>query len=243
MFFKQDATGAAAINKNVPQVETMPNTPEQPGIQKLHQIVNIGIPGSVGVRRASCHRPDCPCRQDEFRLCKDFEFKGPSWIVPLKVEKAGSARLTRSHLRSLGIEMGKKVKEGSIVVIELSYEVEVFMLGRVRGAWYKAAAAEESDWMGTIRVNDELIDIDRLAAWQPGSNVFVEAGEVVKVFIDDIQIIDVDLKQIEARSRAVLASRFELPSNVKAEILKLMAVDPKPRNPRGHPRLACTSPE
>ena len=97
--------------------------------------------------------------------------------------------------------------------------------------------------MGTIRVNDQLIDIDRLAAWQPGSNVFVEAGEVVKVFIDDIRMIDVDLKQIEARSRAVLASRFELPSDVKAEILKLMAVDPKPRNPRGHPRLARTSPE
>ena len=73
--------------------------------------------------------------------------------------------------------------------------------------------------------------------------MFVEAGEVVKVFIDDIQIIDVDLKQIEARSRAVLASRFELPSDVKAEILKLMAVDSKPRNPQGHPCLARTSPE
>ena len=59
--------------------------------------------------------------------------------------------------------------------------------------------------------------------------MFVEAGEVVKVFIDDIRMINVDLKQIEARSRAVLASRFELPSDVKAEILKLMAVDSKPR--------------
>ena len=102
---------------------------------------------------------------------------------------------------------------------------------------------EDSEWMGTIKKNDELIEVERLAAWQPGSSVFEEVGEVVKVFIDDIRMINVDLKQIEARSRAVLASRFELPSNVKAEILKLMAVDPKPRNPRGHPRLARTSPE
>ena len=89
-----------------------------------------------------------------------------------------------------------------------------------------------------------MIGIDQLAAWQPKLNVSVEAGEVVKVFIDDIWMVDVDLKQIESRSRAVSGTRFELPSDVKAEILKLMAVDPKPRNPRTRtPRLACGTSE
>jgi hypothetical protein len=160
--------------------------------------------------------------------------------VQLQVEKAGSTRLTRSHLRSLGIEMGKKVKEGSIVVIELSYEVELFMLGRVRGPWYNALSQEESDWMGTIKVNDELIDIDRFAAWQPGSNVFVDTGEVVKVFIDDIRMTNVELKQIESRSRAASTIKFQLSSDAKNKILQSLAVDGSPRNPSGHPHFADT---
>ena len=97
----------------------------------------------------------------------------------MTVEQQGTTRLTRSHLSSVGIEMGKAAQDGSIIVIELAYEAEVFMLGRVKGSWYKAAAGEESEWMGTIKKNDQLIDVERLAAWQPGSSVFEEAGELL----------------------------------------------------------------
>ena len=204
----------------------------------MHQIVDIGQPGKVGVRRASCHRPDCPCRQNEFNKCKDFEFKGESWIVQLTVERQGTPRLTRSHLSTLGIAMGKAATSGSIIVIELAYDAEVFMLGRVKRTWYKAAVGEDSEWMGTIKKNDELIEVERLAAWQPGSSVFEEVGEVVKVFIDDIRMINVEMKQIESRSRAASKPKYELPAGTKIEILKLMAVDFKPRNAKGHPRLA-----
>ena len=37
--------------------------------------------------------------------------------------------------------------------------------------------------MGTFKKNGQLIDVEWLAAWQPGSSVFEEAGEVMKVFI------------------------------------------------------------
>ena len=39
--------------------------------------------------------------------------------------------------------------------------------------------------------------------------MFVDAGEVIKVFIDDIWMVDVhvDLKQIESRSRAVSGTK------------------------------------
>ena len=66
------------------------------------------------------------------------------------------------------------------------HEAEVFMLGCVKGSWYKAAAGKGSEWMGTFKKNDQLIDVEQLAAWQPGLSVFEEVGVVVKVFIDDI---------------------------------------------------------
>ena len=134
--------------------------------------------------------------------------------------------------------MGKAAQDGSIIAIELAYEAEVFMLGHVKGSWYKAAAGEESEWMGTIKKNDQLIDVERLAAWQPGLSVFEEAGEVVKVFIDDIRMINVELKTIESHSRAASKIKFELPAGLKIEILKLMAADAEPQNKKGHPRLS-----
>ena len=66
---------------------------------------------------------------------------------------------------------------------------------------------------------------------------FVDIGEVVKVFIDDIRMIDLELKHIKSRSGVESAQKFELPAGLKIEILKLMATDAKPRNPKGHSRL------
>ena len=64
------------------------------------------------------------------------------------------------------------------------------------------------------------------------------AVEVVKAFIDDIRMINVEVKQIELRGCAASKPKYELPAGTKIEILKLMAVDFKPRNAKGHPRLA-----
>ena len=64
------------------------------------------------------------------------------------------------------------------------------------------------------------------------------AVEVVEAFIDDIRMINVEVKQIELRSCAASKPKYELPAGTKIKILKLMAVDFKPRNAKGHPRLA-----
>ena len=118
------------------------------------------------------------------------------------------------------------------------HEAEVFMLGCVKGSWYKAAAGKGSEWMGTFKKNDQLIDVEQLAAWQPGLSVFEEVGVVVKVFIDDIRMINVELKTIESRSRAASKIKFELPAGLKIDILKLMVADAVPQNRKGHPHLS-----
>ena len=89
---------------------------------------------------------------------------------------------------------------------------------------------------------NRLISIGLQHGAQPGSNVFVEAGEVVKVFIDDIRMINVEVKQIELRSCAASKPKYELPAGTKIEILKLMAVNFKPPQRTGTPK-ACNIPE
>lgn len=139
----------------------------------------------------------------------------------------------------------QKVKVSALqaAIAERNVKLEVIegkLKALMRGPWYKALSQEESDWMGTVQVNDELIDIDRFAAWQLGSNVFVDTGEVVKVFIDDIRMTNVELKQIESRSRAASTIKFQLSSDAKNKILQSLAVDGSPRNPSGHPHFADT---
>lgn len=45
--------------------------------------------------------------------------------------------------------------------------------------------------MGKINKNDEVIVVERLSPWSPGSCIYEEAAEDVKVFIDDIVMIDI----------------------------------------------------
>ena len=93
--------------------------------------------------------------------------------------------------------------------------------------------------MGTIRKNDEILVVERLKPWSPGSGIFEESGEEVKVFIDDIRMSDVQLKRVQPRARSSVsaAPRFELLAGVKARVLQLISVDAEPRNPQEHPDL------
>ena len=138
-----------------------------------------------------------------------------------------------------GIALGKAASIGSVIVIELAYEAELFMLGRVTRAWHVAGTEEQSQWMGTIRKNDEILVVERLKPWSPGSGIFEESGEEVKVFIDDIRMSDVQLKRVQPRARSSVsaAPRFELLAGVNARVLQLISVDAEPRNPQEHPDL------
>ena len=156
----------------------------------------------------------------------------------------GTNRLTRSHLRTQGIALGKAATVGSIVAIELLYEAEPFMLGRVKATWFMAASEEQSQWMGTIKkkVNDEILVVERLRPWSPGSSIFEETGEDVIVFIDDIRMGDVPVKHIQSRSRtSVSAARLELPPGVKVQILQLISSDSQPRISTGHPDFSTAT--
>ena len=146
-------------------------------------------------------------------------------IAPLRLEAEYpyAERHVRDNRASADVATrrppSQKVKVSALqaAIAERNVKLEVIegkLKALMRGPWYKALSQEESDWMGTVQVNDELIDIDRFAAWQLGSNVFVDTGEVVKVFIDDIRMTNVELKQIESRSRAgaLFCVHFCLPS-------------------------------
>ena len=85
----------------------------------------------------------------------------------LEAEYPYAERHVRDNRASADVAMrrppSQKVKVSALkaVIAERNVKLEVIegkLKALMRGPWYKALSQEESDWMGTIKVNDELID-------------------------------------------------------------------------------------
>jgi hypothetical protein len=235
--------GAGRINRRIQHCETLV------GIMKLHELVDIKQPGSatspprIGVRTNSCHAQDCPCYAGEFSECKRLHLIGKSWIVALRPLAPPRAEYyTRDYLTKQGVRLGKAAREGQFVAIELTYDLEPLLFGKVVGTFFGAPADKADDaWMGGIKKGDELLRVQRFEPMAPGSNHFDEIADIIEVFIGDIRQLDIPFKSVARMTRqrsAAVMPRWLLDSDDKRGLLELIGDEgtAKGGNPKGHPR-------
>lgn len=112
------ATGVGSIDRNIQLCKTL-STKELGGIKSLHQLCDIGIPGSLRVRQCSCHT--CPgCKSGRFSECEKMELLGPMEQIQLQPDGGRSVRLTRNALSEMGAALAREVHYKEIIGVELT---------------------------------------------------------------------------------------------------------------------------
>ena len=188
------------------------------GSKPWRQFVDCGSDSGVILTRLhSCHECDGCRTLSDYRIvrdeegnvtipanttCKNMEICGPVMAYQLVLPStAPMQRLTRSYLTNKGKELGLKVKVGDVVVVELTYENEKYMLGVVTRTHYTHIGPDTNvPHMGKVTAGDDLIDVRKFEPIRAGATVFKLCGEAHKqfpVFTDDTRKIltETDLKK------------------------------------------------
>ena len=110
--------------------------------------------------------------------CPQVDVLGRSWVEYLSPTSAepASDRQLRDYLSQEGIKMGKQASLGDYVVVELAWDIEPILVGRLVRTVYTANEDAESEWMGTIKKGDELIE-----SAVPGSNYYDETEDRIAI--------------------------------------------------------------
>jgi hypothetical protein len=117
------SSGLGSIDRNIKKCKALK------GSKPYRQFTDVGVPGVVGIRLASCH--ECiGCRGLCARAaCANVDICGPVERVALEPEAISERRLTRHALQERGVSLCEDIEEGTLVAVELTHESEVFMLG------------------------------------------------------------------------------------------------------------------
>lgn len=112
------------------------------GSAKLHEFVDIGVPGTVQTRRAACHQC-AACWRDDRRNCEQKEYVGMPAELRLQAESEPTtslSRVTRAELDRQAIARAVEAAVGTCICIETAREeMQVpWLLGKVL---YPAAPA------------------------------------------------------------------------------------------------------
>ena len=100
---------------------------------------------------------------------------------------AAEARQTRSALQDQGERMAAAVKLGQVIAVELTFESEVFMLGVVTREKYTIERQYLSEYMGTLKPGDHVVEVRKFEPVQSGSSRFTLTSDLFPDFIEDIR--------------------------------------------------------
>ena len=180
------ACGEGSIDRHIQKCKTL-KTKELGGIKSLHQLCDIGIPGSLRVRQCSCHQ--CPaCQAGQYGRCENLSLLGPTETVTLEPDGGRSVRLTRNALSDAGVLLSREVCSGEIIGVELTGMNESFMLAEVLSPSgpYAITTASESV-MGLLQPGDLVLDIRKLEPTSLGSSMYEVTEKQFPIFIEDIR--------------------------------------------------------
>ena len=179
------------------------------------------------MRRRTCMQCE-GCRNakclSDFEACQYMEECGPvQQIQLLKKNCEPPTRITRSFLRDAGEKLGKQLRIGDLVVVELLNESETFMIGVVTKAWHQHEGPDaEVPYMGTVKRNDQLVRVRKFerCAGGRGENIRVYelcAGDEKEfpVFTDDCRLL---LEKSDFPAYEEIRSSARLNVNAGAEV-------------------------
>lgn len=197
------ACGAGSIDRNIQLCKTL-STKELGGIKSLHELCDIGVPGSLRVRQCSCHSCEA-CKQGRHAACINMELLGPVETIKLEPETGRSVRLTRNALSEMGVALSREVRHKEIIGIELEGANESFMLGEVLSETgpYTIQVALES-YMGQFKPGDVVLDVRKLEPTSAGSSMYELTDKCFPVFVEDIRKRNVEqhLQKVDVSRRS-----------------------------------------
>jgi hypothetical protein len=182
----------------------------------------MGLCGCGDEHACSARDAEMHCVSD-FEACKYMEECGPVQQIQLvKKNCAPPTRITRSFLRDAGVKLGKGLRIGDLVVIELLNECETFMIGVVTKAWHKHEGPDvEVPCMGTVKQGDELVAVRKFerCSGGRGENIRVYelcAGDAKEfpVFTDDCRLV---LEKSDFPAYEEIRSSARLNANASAD--------------------------
>lgn len=178
---------------------------------RLHEFVDIGVPGTVSTRRAACHM--CAnCWAGKRRDCENIDYTGEPTELTISREQepeTSLSRVTRSQLNQSGLERADNATVGSNVCVEThnAEQTVPWVLGRVvAGAHVNEVASPDFDEshdtirFEPVRAGDRALRVRLWEALEPGSSTFTLSNIEVLVAARRVRVLDVEL--VEARQSA-----------------------------------------
>ena len=132
------------------------------GSKSYYPFIDVGERGVIEIRMKSCHQ--CPGCMDltNFAACVNGEIVGPIERVQLTVESEATNRVTRHALQEAGKALTTGLSAGTLEVVELTNESELFMIGVITKPKHTILVAVEVPEMGRL--------IPVMRCWRFGSS-------------------------------------------------------------------------
>ena len=166
-----------AINRRIPTVKSMD------GSKKLHQVLDMGTPGTGMVRPRPCHKCDGCKLGDAEKIMADCNFKvlcGMPFTFTFNATAPAVVRLAGSDAEAKGRELAGEAKVGDFLAVEVTKKALPFLIGEVvltddvvQFEWNEDAKAKwagsnnDMDTTSEPTLNEKAI---RIRLWMPLDN-------------------------------------------------------------------------
>ena len=173
-FYWVPSKGVGAVDRS-----RTPKFASAKGSSRLHEFVDIGVPGTVSTRRAACHQCE-PCWAGNRRECQHKLFCGSPMELRLSREAVPTtslSRVTRASLEADAIVRAATAAVGSCICIETHKDEQTFpwIIGTVVEASHPAASAvahtatPDAPRLEAIKLGELVLRVKLWEALEPGS--------------------------------------------------------------------------
>jgi len=199
------------------------------GTARLHEFADIGVPGTVSSRRASCHMCKA-CWANNRRACENLEYTGIPTELTITREAlpvTSLSRVTRSALDAESITRGQGAAVGSVVCVEThnSEQTTPWVIGEVVSAAHTAPAdsvpydsANDAVHYEPVRVGESVLSVMLYEPLAPGSTTYSLSDVTVLVPARRVRIAGVELKVLRSNRSPRFAIEAESLRAIRAEM-------------------------
>jgi len=202
------------------------------GTARLHEFADIGVPGTVSSRRASCHMCKA-CWANNRRACENLEYTGIPTELTITREAlpvTSLSRVTRSALDAESITRGQGAAVGSVVCVEThnSEQTTPWVIGEVVSAAHTAPAdsvpydsANDAVHYEPVRVGESVLSVMLYEPLAPGSTTYSLSDVELLVPARRVRVVGVQLlalrsnhfKRFAIEAVSLQAIRAEMPTS------------------------------
>lgn len=220
--------GVGAVDRS-----RLPKYASAKGSSRLHEFVDLGVPGIVSTRRASCHQCD-QCWAGNRRECENRAFCGAPTELQIAHESLPTTSLSRVTRASLDAEATARASMAivdTVVCVETHKEEQTFpwVIGTVVLPSHAATEAvantttADNPRLAAVSAGEPALCIKLWEALEPSSSAYVQAATSVIVPAKSVRVVNVQLEPVRASIRLANCCRFTI---TKESLQKIRAEMP-----------------